>query len=768
VIRKPLADESSWHRPDDDPKDSTVPSPSARLRPRRVLVATALAAAALLGLVGTALAADPVAQVPANVTSPLGGVESPATVPYRQLVGAADARNLNAAVVDTSSYWVAAIDGDGHVIASQIPRPQAGRDFAQGTRAGGEATTPTGLPGAFELAAHLRADGVAVLGPAPVATGGSGMSALTRYLMIPLGIGVLAAVIVGGMAAVRRWSPNGRSGGGGRGGAQGHGKIRKSAQVEPPAVRFGDVAGCDEAVEELREVVVFLSEPGRFEKVGARMPRGVILHGPPGTGKTLLAKAVAGESGVPFFALSGSDFVDTFVGVGASRVRDLFATARKSDTGAIIFFDEIDAIGRARGGGMSGADSEREGTLNQLLVELDGFGARDRVVVIAATNRLDMLDAALLRPGRFDRRVQVGLPAETGRLAILKLHSEHMPIAEPESLEALARVTAGFAGADLSNIVNEAAIMAARDGREVIHGSDLDEGLLRAVAGPQKADRRIAEGELEVIAWHEAGHCLAAELCPTHQKAQRVTVLARGDAGGLALYGSQDRALTSQQHLHERMVVAMAGRAAEQIGFGEISSGAANDLEQVNRMARDAVERLGFSPRVGQIVTSSGPHQIPLSGETRRVIDEEINRMVDEAYADALDLLSDHRDELAALGTALLEREQVDRAQIEDVLAAVTGGGRRLPARADALPRGREAVAVIEAPAVVAEPAPAPEEAAEPRSARRRIPTPSLPSGRRLRAGAEAAAATVYAVTLPRVRAAAARRLRRRKRAPIA
>ena len=698
-----------------------------RPRPRRVLVSAAVAVAALLAMVGTALAADPAPQVPANVTAPLGGAESPATVPYRQLVGAADARNLNAAVVDTSGYWVAAIDDTGHVIAAQIPRPEAGRDFAQATGAG---TAPKqGLPGAFDLATHLKADGVAVLQPAPAAESSSGMGGLARYLVIPLGIAIVAMFLIGGMAAIRRWSPNGR-GGGGRGGAQGHGKIRKSAQVDPPSARFGDVAGCDEAVEELREVVVFLSEPERFEKVGARMPRGVILHGPPGTGKTLLAKAVAGESGVPFFALSGSDFVDTFVGVGASRVRDLFATARKSETGAIIFFDEIDAIGRARGAGMSGADSEREGTLNQLLVELDGFGARDRVVIIAATNRLDMLDTALLRPGRFDRRVQVGLPAETGRLAILRLHTKHMPIAEPESLAALARVTAGFAGADLSNIVNEAAIMAARAGRETIRGSDLDEGLLRAVAGPQKSDRRIAEGELEVIAWHEAGHCLAAELCPTHQKAQRVTVLARGDAGGLALYGSQDRALTSQQHLHERMVVAMAGRAAEQIGFGEISSGAANDLEQVNTMARDAVEKLGFSPRVGQIITSAGPNQIALSGETRRVIDEEINRMVDAAYADALDLLGDHRDELAALGAALLEREQVDRSEIEEILAAVTGGGRRRPAAAGALPRGRETVAVLEPP-VLAAPAPAP----APAPAR----TAPLPPPSRGRAGCAAA-----------------------------
>ncbi|HSJ74176.1 MAG TPA: AAA family ATPase, partial [Miltoncostaeaceae bacterium] len=540
--------------------------------------------------------------------------------------------------------------------------------------AGGAATK--GLPGAFDLAARLRADGVAVLGPAEAASdSGSGMSGLMRFLVLPLGLALVAAIIVGGMLLIRGRNPGGR-GLGGRGGAAGHGKIRKSAQVEPPATRFADVAGCDEAVEELREIVVFLEDPERFRRVGARMPRGVVLHGPPGTGKTLLARAVAGESGVPFFALSGSDFVDTYVGVGAARVRDLFAQARKSEAGAIIFFDEIDAIGRARGAGQSGADSEREGTLNQLLVELDGFGERERIVVIAATNRLDMLDRALLRPGRFDRRVQVGLPAEAGRLAILRLHARGVPIARAESLEGLARVTAGFAGADLANIVNEAAIMAARAGRDTVLPADLDEGMLRAVAGPQRSERRIADGELEVIAWHEAGHALAAELCPTHQKAQRVTILSRGDAGGLALYGGNDRALTSQQHLHERMVVAMAGRAAEQTRFGVISSGAANDLEQVNRMAREDVERLGFSPRVGQIISAAGPYEVPVSAETRRVIDDEVRRMVDAAYEDAVALLEDHRDELDALAAILLEREQVDREEIEGALAAVTGGGR--------------------------------------------------------------------------------------------
>ncbi len=711
----------------------------------------AIALVALMALAGLATAADSApaaAQVPTNVVQPLGATEAAVVVPYAQLVGAADARNLNAAVVDTSSYWVAATDREGKVIAAEIPRPKAGEDFAQSPVAGGAADTGS-PPDAFDLATSLREDGVTVLQPAAAASSSSGLSPLMRYLMLPLGIALLAALAIGSIALVRRVNGGRQGGGRGRGGMAGHGKIRKNAQVEPPAVRFGDVAGCDEAVEELEEVVLFLTDPDRFLKVGARMPRGVILHGPPGTGKTLLAKAVAGESGVPFFALSGSDFVDTYVGVGASRVRDLFAMARKSEKGAIIFFDEIDAIGRARGGGASGADSEREGTLNQLLVELDGFGARDRVVVIAATNRLDMLDVALLRPGRFDRRVQVGLPAENGRLAILRLHSKHMPIADPAALEALARVTAGFAGADLSNMVNEAAIMAARDGRETILPHDLDEGMLRAVAGPQKAERRIAEGELEVIAWHEAGHALAAELCPTHQKAQKVTILARGDAGGLALYGNEDRMLVSQQHLHERMVVAMAGRAAEQIRFGFISSGAANDLEQVNRMAREAVERLGFSPRVGQIISASGPHQIPLSGETRRMIDEEIGRMVDAAYADAVALLADHRAELDALGAVLLEREQVERADIEEILAALTGGPRRLPARADALPDSREAEPVPVAAAIpVAEPVAGPGD--EPEAARRRRSL-SLPRGRRVRAGMEGAAAAVYTITIPRL-----------------
>jgi cell division protease FtsH len=593
-------------------------------------------------------------------------------------------------------------------------------------------------------------------------------------LVFPLGFALLVGLTVGALVYFRR--RNGAAGGG-RARTSEHGRIRKSAQVAPPAVRFCDIAGCDEAVTELEEIVAFLRDPERFARVGARMPRGVILHGPPGTGKTLLAKAVAGESEVPFFAMSGSDFVDTYVGVGASRVRDLFAQARQSKTGAIIFFDEFDAIGRARGAGAPGADSEREGTLNQLLVELDGFGTRERLVVIGATNRLDMLDKAVLRPGRFDRRVQVGLPAETGRLEILRLHAKGMPVADPASLAGLARVTAGFAGADLANIVNEAAIMAARAGRSEILACDFDEGMLRAIAGPQRADRRLAEGELEVIAWHEAGHALCAELCPTHQKTQRVTILSRGDTGGLALYGSLDRALTSQQHLHERMVVAMAGRAAEQIRFRAISSGAANDLEMVNAMARAAVERLGFSPRVGQIIASSGIQEMPLADHTRRMIDEEIGRMVDAAYADAIALLGAHRLELDLLAGELLEREQLDRVGLTRILASIAGGGRRRPAQVGALPTDRRPVAVPEAvaPPPVRRAAyndlpPAPEDQRYPSEPRRRpaLPDPdagrrpAVPRGQRTLARAEAAAAMLYALTLPRLRARKSRRKRPR------
>ncbi|MEQ8833325.1 MAG: AAA family ATPase [Miltoncostaeaceae bacterium] len=695
------------------------PAPPERRVARRAL---ALVAALLVLLLTAALAGaqeEPPAGPPTAVTAPLGADADPVIVPFGELVRAADERALNAAVIDTQTLWVAATDRVGRLFAAEIPPPARGYDYAAEQLRGPE---PGALPTAFTLRDTLAADGVTIV-DAPDTE--AGVTTPRGFSMTFLVVALIAVTLFAVVMLRRR-----REGqAGGRSGAAGHGKLRASALVSEPAERFGDVAGCDEAVEELHEIVTFLKEPERFSKVGARMPRGVVLHGPPGTGKTLLAKAVAGEAGVPFYAISGSDFVDTFVGVGASRVRDLFTKAREGENGAIIFFDEIDAIGRARGGpGGGGADSEREGTLNQLLVELDGFAARDRVVVIAATNRLDTLDDALLRPGRFDRRVQVGLPAERGRLEILRLHSRDMPIAEPASLDVLARLTAGFAGADLQNVVNEAAIMAARAGRETILASDLDEGMLRAIAGPQRADRRIAEGELEMIAWHEAGHALAAELCPTHAPTQRVTITSRGDTGGLALYGTQDRALTSQQHLHERMVVAMAGRAAEQIRFGMISSGAANDIEMVNRMAREAVERLGFSPEVGQIISVSGIHQVTLSAETRTTIDREVGRLVAAAYADAVALLSAHRDALDALAIVLLEREQLDRSDIEAAVTELIRGA-RAPRDASRLPAAEETPVPLpsEPPlAVSAAAAPAPTALAEPPAAApRTLPAPA-------------------------------------------
>jgi cell division protease FtsH len=626
---------------------------------RRLVLFVALTAVLAVPSLAAAAAEQPAAAPPPADVAALGVDGDPAVVPYRDLLGVASKGHLNAAVVDTAGYWVVAADDTGRAIASRIPEPAPGTDF------GGAAPTArtVAVPSVFELTDWLKARGVVVL-DAPVTAAASPSSG---GLLLPLGLAMGITLIVVGMLFIRRSRPGGRGGGS----AASHGRMRKNAKVTPPAVRFTDVAGCDEAVEELQEVVTFLRAPMRFTRVGARMPRGVILHGPPGTGKTLLAKAVAGEAGCAFYAVSGSDFVDTYVGVGASRVRDLFTEARKQEDGAIIFFDEIDAIGRARGGGMQGGDSEREATLNQLLVELDGFGTRERVVVIAATNRVDMLDPALTRPGRFDRRVQVGLPAEAGRLAILRLYAKDKPLEDPESLERIAVVTGNFAGADLANLLNEAAIMAARDDRLRITAADLDEGMLRAIAGPEKRDRRLAEGELETIAWHEAGHCLAAELCPTHAKTQRVTILPRGDAGGLALYGTEDRSLTSPQQLHERIVVAMAGRAAEEIGFGQISSGAANDLEQCTRMARTAVEQLGFSTLVGQLSLSGPAGQGPMSERTRRAVESEVAEMVQAGYRDALAMLREHRDDLARLAATLLEREQIDRDDIEGLLGHV-------------------------------------------------------------------------------------------------
>jgi cell division protease FtsH len=482
---------------------------------------------------------------------------------------------------------------------------------------------------------------------------------------------VLTGIAVFAFVAMRRpraERPGGMSGQAAH--ASAYTKVRSGVAVTTPSTSFRDVAGCEEAIEELEEVVAFLDRPEVFARVKARMPRGVILHGPPGTGKTLLARAVAGEAGVAFFAASGSDFVELYVGTGAARVRDLFARARREEAGAVVFIDEIDAIGRRRSDGRFAGSDEREVTLNQLLVELDGFEKLDNVVVIAATNRLDVLDPALLRPGRFDRQISIDPPGERGRLAILRIHAAGMPLENPADLEALARVTGGSSGSQLALIVNEAAIVAARDGRATITADDLGEGHLRALMGPRKRELVHGPNEREAVAWHEAGHALAAELLEDHAKPQVVTARPRGRAAGLALFGQSDQALMAPKHLRARLIVAMAGRASELLHDGSISSGAAQDLEAANDLARTAVERLGFSELVGSLVSSARDH-MPFAEETRARIDGEVGRLVREAQDAALELLTPYRPTLDRLAVALLEHDQLDRAHFLRIVGPV-------------------------------------------------------------------------------------------------
>ena len=479
---------------------------------------------------------------------------------------------------------------------------------------------------------------------------------------------VLFALILGVIVFMRRRAA--QAGGGMMGPNM---ALRASAELTTvPGERFRDIAGCDEAVEELAEIVAFYRDRKRFDLLGARLPSGIMLHGDPGTGKTLLAKALAGEAGLPFYATSGSDFVEKFVGVGASRVRELFAKARRHEEGAVIFIDEIDAVGRARSAGE--ANGEREQTLNQILVELDGFSTTDRIICIAATNRLDVLDPALLRPGRFGRHIAVPLPSEQGRAAILAVHSASRPLADDVDLHELARTMGGLSGAQLAEVVNEAAVMAARSHDHAIRAEHFREGYLRVLAGPKRRSAPIADGELEVIAAHEAGHVLCAEYAERYEKARQVTIEPRGQAMGLAVYGQTDRALHDPDYLHEALIATLGGRAAEQIVFKRVSSGAANDLQKATELARRAVEELGFSPRVGQIVAG----RTPFSEQTQAVIDSEIERMVADAYADALATLSEHREQLDRLTERLLEQRVLERV---DILAAI-GNVMELPKRA--------------------------------------------------------------------------------------
>ena len=436
-------------------------------------------------------------------------------------------------------------------------------------------------------------------------------------------------------------------------------------------VTFDDVAGVDEEKEELQEIVEFLRTPQKYIALGARVPKGVLLMGPPGTGKTLLAKAVAGEAGVGFLSISGSDFVELYVGVGASRVRDLFDQAKKAAP-AIIFIDEIDAVGRQRGTGLGGGHDEREQTLNQLLVEMDGFAANEGLVVMAATNRADVLDPALLRPGRFDRQIYVGLPDIRGREQILQVHAKGRPLAEDVDLRMIARGTPGFTGADLENLLNEAALLAARKNRKFIAMADLKEAEIKVVAGPEKKSRVISQHERELTAWHEAGHAVVMHLLPDHDPVTRITIIPRGQAGGMTIaLPEEDRSYLSKGYMEDQIVALLGGRTAEELCLGDISTGASNDIQRATQIARKMVASYGMSERIGTVCFDSGHEEVFIgrtmaqgrsySETVAAEIDEEIKRVVGEAGARCRHLLETHRAQLDAVANYLLQHETMER-----------------------------------------------------------------------------------------------------------
>lgn len=461
-------------------------------------------------------------------------------------------------------------------------------------------------------------------------------------------------------------------GGGGRG-VMSFGKTKaKPADAKKNKVRFSDVAGEEEEKQELVEVVEFLKNPKKFTKLGAKIPSGVLLEGPPGTGKTLLAKAVAGESGVPFFSISGSDFVEMFVGVGASRVRDLFDQAKKAAP-AIIFIDEIDAVGHRRGNGMGGGHDEREQTLNQLLVEMDGFQGDEGVIVMAATNRSDVLDPALLRPGRFDRKILVGRPDVKGREAILRVHAKNKPLSPDVDLKEIAKQTPGFVGADLANLLNEAALLAARRNKTEIDAADLDEAEDRVIAGPAKHDRVQSPQERKTVAYHEAGHTIVGLVLNDARVVHKVTIVPRGRAGGYAIMlPREDQMLMSKKNAEEQIAGLMGGRAAEELIFKSQSSGASNDFEQATQIARAMVTQYGMSDKIGpvelqssgQVFTGQGYDQSPYSEKTAALVDEEVRRILNEGHEQALHILETHREQHKVIAEALLKYETLDEKEI--------------------------------------------------------------------------------------------------------
>jgi len=494
---------------------------------------------------------------------------------------------------------------------------------------------------------------------------------------------IFPVLLIGGLFFLFRRSQSG-SGGGGGNPAMSFGKSKARLQMEPSTqVTFSDVAGVEGAKLELTEVVDFLKSPDRFTAVGAKIPKGVLLVGPPGTGKTLLAKAVAGEAGVPFFSISGSEFVEMFVGVGASRVRDLFEQAKKNAP-CIVFIDEIDAVGRQRGAGMGGGNDEREQTLNQLLTEMDGFEGNSGIIIVAATNRPDVLDSALMRPGRFDRQVTVDRPDYAGRLQILNVHAKDKTLSKDVDLDKVARRTPGFTGADLANLLNEAAILAARKDLDTVSNDEVGDAIERVMAGPEKKDRVISDKKKELVAYHEAGHALVGALMPDYDPVAKVSIIPRGQAGGLTFFTpSEERmesGLYSRSYLQNQMAVALGGRVAEEIVYGEeeVTTGASNDLQQVANVARQMITKFGMSDKIGPVALGQSQGGMFLgrdmsatrdfSEDTAATIDVEVSELVDTAYKRATKVLTDNRSVLDEMASMLIERETIDTEDIQDLL----------------------------------------------------------------------------------------------------
>ena len=529
-------------------------------------------------------------------------------------------------------------------------------------------TYTVGIPGekAWDEVYDANKDAITITG---AETGGSSlMSLLINVLPFVLFIGLWLFIM------------NRMQGGGGKVMSFGKSKAKRMTP-DMPKVTFADVAGADEAVQELAEIKEFLENPKKFQALGAKIPKGVLLFGPPGTGKTLLARAVAGEAGVPFFSISGSDFVEMFVGVGASRVRDLFEQA-KQNSPCIIFIDEIDAVGRHRGAGMGGGHDEREQTLNQLLVEMDGFEANVNVILIAATNRPDVLDPALLRPGRFDRQIVVDRPDRSGREAILKVHSQDKPLGTEIDLGVLAGQTPGFTGADLANLINESALLTARAGKKTITMLELEEGIMRVLAGPEKKTRLLSEEERLITAYHEMGHALVGHFLPNCDPVHKISVVSRGQALGYTIsLPTEDKFLVTRASLNDQLAMTLGGRAAEELVFNEITTGASNDIEKVTATSKAMVMKYGMSEKLGPralghdqgnpFLGRSFGAEADYSQEIAREIDDEIRRIIEDAHERARVMLTEHMDSLHRLSKILLDRETIDRSQFLKLLDGV-------------------------------------------------------------------------------------------------